>query len=71
MALEGVKKERLRGLLLGCALQKLIDSAKKMADAGITSLWLPPPSDAVSAQGYLPRSFPFTQRWQNVMKTPC
>ena len=40
------------------ALQKLIESAKKLADAGITSLWRPPPSDAVSAQGYLPRSPP-------------
>lgn len=29
--------------------------ANKLSDAGITSLWLPPPSDAVSAQGYLPR----------------
>jgi hypothetical protein len=38
------------------ALQKLRDDAKKLADAGVTSLWLPPPSDAVSAQGYLPRS---------------
>lgn len=26
-----------------------------MASAGITSVWLPPPSDSVSPQGYLPR----------------
>ena len=26
-----------------------------IADAGITSVWLPPPSDSVSPQGYLPR----------------
>ena len=36
-------------------MQELLSKAKKLADAGITSLWLPPPSDAVSAQGYLPR----------------
>ena len=27
----------------------------KIADDGITVLWLPPPSDSVSPQGYLPR----------------
>lgn len=27
------------------------------ADAGFTAIWLPPPSDAVSAQGYLPRDY--------------
>ena len=37
------------------ALQVICEKAKQIADAGITSLWLPPPSDAVSAQGYLPR----------------
>ena len=37
------------------SLQELNSRAKKLADAGISSLWLPPPSDAVSAQGYLPR----------------
>ena len=26
-----------------------------IAEAGFTAVWLPPPSDAVSAQGYLPR----------------
>lgn len=26
-----------------------------MAAAGYTAIWLPPPSDAVSPQGYLPR----------------
>ncbi|DBA79186.1 hypothetical protein WJX77_000073 [Trebouxia sp. C0004] len=28
-----------------------------IADAGFTAVWLPPPSDAVSAQGYLPRDY--------------
>ena len=26
-----------------------------IAESGITSVWLPPPSDSVSPQGYLPR----------------
>lgn len=26
-------------------------------DAGFTAIWLPPPSDAVSDQGYLPRDY--------------
>lgn len=41
--------------LMCVSLQDLGNTAKKLADAGITSLWMPPPSDAVSAQGYLPR----------------
>ncbi|KAL3150549.1 Alpha-amylase [Trebouxia sp. C0010 RCD-2024] len=28
-----------------------------IAEAGFTAIWLPPPSDAVSAQGYLPRDY--------------
>lgn len=36
-------------------MQMLGERAKKIADAGISSLWMPPPSDAVSPQGYLPR----------------
>ncbi|MEW5319272.1 MAG: hypothetical protein WDW38_010435 [Sanguina aurantia] len=27
---------------------------KELADAGFTSIWMPPPSEAVSSQGYLP-----------------
>lgn len=38
-----------------CYQQVICERAKRIADAGISSLWLPPPSDAVSAQGYLPR----------------
>ena len=29
--------------------------AKEWADQGFTAVWLPPPSDSVSPQGYLPR----------------
>lgn len=29
--------------------------AAEIAEAGFTSIWLPPPSDSVSSQGYLPR----------------
>jgi hypothetical protein len=36
-------------LLLGCP------STQEWAKEGFTSLWLPPPSDSVSPQGYLPR----------------
>ncbi|KAK9915375.1 hypothetical protein WJX75_008171 [Coccomyxa subellipsoidea] len=35
--------------------QVLQDQAGFIASAGITSVWLPPPSDSVSPQGYLPR----------------
>jgi hypothetical protein len=33
----------------------LSDQAAQIAAAGYTAVWLPPPSDAVSPQGYLPR----------------
>lgn len=36
-------------------VQVLMDQAAFMASSGITSVWLPPPSDSVSPQGYLPR----------------
>lgn len=36
-------------------MQVLKDQAAFMASSGITSVWLPPPSDSVSPQGYLPR----------------
>ena len=40
----------------GCAaLQTLKEQASMIAKAGFTSVWLPPPSDSVSPQGYLPR----------------
>lgn len=35
--------------------QVLKSKAGQIAAAGYTSLWLPPPSDSVSQQGYLPR----------------
>ena len=31
------------------------DEAREIADAGFTAVWLPPPTDSVSDQGYLPR----------------
>ncbi|GMH44738.1 hypothetical protein BSKO_12690 [Bryopsis sp. KO-2023] len=31
------------------------NQASEIAKAGFTSIWLPPPSDSVSSQGYLPR----------------
>jgi len=31
------------------------DEARAVADAGFTAVWLPPPTDSVSDQGYLPR----------------
>ena len=33
----------------------LMEQAPKIAAAGFSCIWLPPPSDAVSPQGYLPR----------------
>lgn len=42
-------------LLRKKVVQRLIETAKEIAAAGITSVWLPPPSNAVSNQGYLPR----------------
>lgn len=33
----------------------LAGQASKIAEAGFTSVWFPPPSDSVSPQGYLPR----------------
>lgn len=35
--------------------QVLQGQAQAIAEAGFTSVWMPPPSDAVSDQGYLPR----------------
>jgi alpha-amylase len=35
--------------------QVLKDQVGFIATSGITSVWLPPPSDSVSPQGYLPR----------------
>lgn len=40
------------GLLI---LQVLKDKAGFIANSKITAVWLPPPSDSVSPQGYLPR----------------
>ena len=34
---------------------KLESQLDEIAEAGFTAVWLPPPSDSVSAQGYLPR----------------
>lgn len=34
---------------------KLESQVDEIAEAGFTAVWLPPPSDSVSAQGYLPR----------------
>ncbi|KAL0052418.1 hypothetical protein WJX82_001760 [Trebouxia sp. C0006] len=33
---------------------KLMDQADEFADLGITCIWLPPPTDSVSPQGYMP-----------------
>lgn len=38
-------------------MQTLKEQMPGIADAGFTAVWLPPPSDAVSAQGYLPRDY--------------
>ena len=35
--------------------KKLESQVDEIAEAGFTAVWLPPPSDSVSAQGYLPR----------------
>lgn len=37
--------------------KKLADLIPSIADDGFTAVWLPPSSDAVSAQGYLPRDY--------------
>jgi alpha-amylase len=31
-----------------------MDQADEFADLGITCIWLPPPTDSVSPQGYMP-----------------
>ena len=31
-----------------------MDQADQFADLGITCIWLPPPTDSVSPQGYMP-----------------
>ena len=38
-------------------MQTLREQIPGIAEAGFTAIWLPPPSDAVSAQGYLPRDY--------------
>lgn len=38
-------------------MQTLKEQIPAIAEAGFTAIWLPPPSDAVSAQGYLPRDY--------------
>ena len=38
-------------------MQTLKEQIPSIAEAGFTAMWLPPPSDAVSAQGYLPRDY--------------
>ncbi|GIM08991.1 hypothetical protein Vretimale_12884 [Volvox reticuliferus] len=35
--------------------RQLSGRVKDIADAGFTAIWMPPPSDSVSPQGYLPR----------------
>ncbi|KIY98872.1 hypothetical protein MNEG_9089 [Monoraphidium neglectum] len=35
--------------------KEVVARAKEWAEMGFTSVWLPPPSDSVSPQGYLPR----------------
>jgi len=37
--------------------KKLSDMAPELAAAGFTAIWLPPASDSVSKQGYLPRDY--------------
>ena len=32
----------------------MMDQADEFADLGITCVWLPPPTDSVSPQGYMP-----------------
>ncbi len=36
-------------------VQVLLSQIQQMKEAGFTAVWLPPPSDSVSPQGYLPR----------------
>ena len=33
---------------------KLMDQVDQLSDLGITCIWLPPPTDSVSPQGYMP-----------------
>ena len=42
---------------LPVVVQTLKEQIPVIAEAGFTAVWLPPPSDAVSAQGYLPRDY--------------
>ena len=38
-------------------VQTIKEQIPSIAEAGFTAMWLPPPSDAVSSQGYLPRDY--------------
>jgi len=51
----GGHQPRLLHLTARPSAQVLREQVPKIADDGITVLWLPPPSDSVSPQGYLPR----------------
>ena len=39
----------------GATPQVLRERVPMIAESGVTCVWLPPPSDSVSPQGYLPR----------------
>lgn len=47
----------LPNICVSAHLQTLKEQIPAIAEAGFTAIWLPPPSDAVSAQGYLPRDY--------------
>ncbi|KAK9848494.1 hypothetical protein WJX84_004190 [Apatococcus fuscideae] len=53
--LQGFNWESCKGVNGKPFWQVLQSQAHTIAEAGFTSVWLPPPSDAVSDQGYLPR----------------
>ena len=50
--LQGFNWESHKG---GQYYKRMLDAVEGLAEAGVTTVWLPPPSDAVSPQGYLPR----------------
>jgi hypothetical protein len=55
MLLQGFNWESSRIEGGGAWYRKMTEMAPQMAEMGITVAWLPPPTDSVSQEGYMPR----------------
>ena len=54
LLIQGFNWESAR-LKHGSWYRKVIELAPTLAERGFTTIWLPPPTDSVSAEGYMPR----------------